>query len=147
MIGGSLAPFGVVLDRLRGSIAPMTNRGGVIGQCPGPIARGIVNRGGVDVMAKNTPLFQPRFLRMARGAQCLPTVVCKPGGANDPPRDHMVYMFAQCDPPRQLARLAQWLFGQLPRPYRLPNGRFIFPVVFPFGPVDCRRGGMIDAHG
>ena len=62
MIGGSLAPFGVVLDRLRGSIAPMTNRGGVVSQCPGPIARGIVNRGGVDVMPKNSTLFQPRFL-------------------------------------------------------------------------------------
>lgn len=31
MIGGGLAPFVVVLDRLRGSIAPMTNRGGVVG--------------------------------------------------------------------------------------------------------------------
>lgn len=56
MIGGGLARLRVVLDRLRGSIAPMTNRGGVIGQCPGPIARGIVNRGGVDVMTENPPL-------------------------------------------------------------------------------------------
>ena len=31
MIGGGLAPFGVVLDRLRGSIAPMHGRGGVVG--------------------------------------------------------------------------------------------------------------------
>ena len=98
MIGGALAPFGVVLDRLRGLIAPMTNRGGVVGQCPGPIARGIVDRGGVDVMAKNSSLFKPRFLRMARLAQCLESIVCKPSWANQPPRDHMVNMHPQCDP-------------------------------------------------
>lgn len=94
MIGGGLAPFGVVLDRLWGSIAPMTNRGGVIGQCPGPIARGIVNRGGVGVMSENSPLFKPRFLRMTRLAQCLKSVVGKPGGANQFPRDDMIDMHA-----------------------------------------------------
>lgn len=62
MIGGALAPFGVGLGCLRGSIAPMTDRGGVVGQCPGPVARGIVDRGGVDVMSENPALFKPGFL-------------------------------------------------------------------------------------
>ena len=61
-IGVGSVPFGVGLGLFAGSIAPMTNRGGVIGQCPGPIARGIINGGGVDVVSENSPLFQSRFL-------------------------------------------------------------------------------------
>jgi hypothetical protein len=61
-IGAGSVPFGVGLGLFAGSIAPMTNRGGVVGQCPGPIARRIVNRGGVDVVSENSPLFKPRFL-------------------------------------------------------------------------------------
>ncbi len=55
----------------------------------------------------------------------------------------MVNMPGQCDPPRMGATLAQGLPGQFPRPYCLPNGRFIFAVVFPFGMVDPCRGGMV----
>lgn len=71
----------------------MHGRGGVIGQCPGPIARGIVNRGGVDVVSENSPLFKPRFLRMTTPAKGLESVVSKPGGANQPPRNNVIDMF------------------------------------------------------
>jgi hypothetical protein len=96
-------------------------------------------------MAKNAPLLKPRFLRMARLAQCLKTVIDKPARAYRFPRDHMIHMIPQRDPPRQLARLTQWGFAKLTRPYRLPNLGFVFPVVFPFGHVDPGRGGMINA--
>jgi hypothetical protein len=59
----------------------------------------------------------------------------------------MINMHGPNNPTRQHARLTQWLFGQLPRPYRLPYGRFIFPIVFPFGFVNRWRGRVIHAHG
>jgi hypothetical protein len=83
---------------------------------------------------------------MARLAQCLKTVIDKPARANRFPWNYMVNVIPQRDPPRQLARLAQWLFGQLPRPYRLPNRGFVFPIIGPFGLVDPGRGGMINTQ-
>jgi hypothetical protein len=62
-------------------------------------------------MSENSPLLEPRFLRMARLAQCLKTVIDKPARVNRFPRDHMIHMITQRDPPRQLARLAQWGFA------------------------------------
>jgi hypothetical protein len=68
-------------------------------------------------------------------------------GANCFPWYDVINMHAQCDPPRQRARLAQWLFAKLTRPDRLPNPGFVFPIIGPFGLVDPGRGGVIDAHG
>jgi hypothetical protein len=65
--------------------------------------------------------------------------------ANQTPCDNVINMIPQRDPPRQLARLTQWGFAKLTRPYRLPNPGFVFPVVFPFGHVNPGRGGMINA--
>jgi hypothetical protein len=98
-------------------------------------------------MAKNAPLLKPRFLRMARLAQCLKTVIDKPARANCFPRDNVINVITQNNPPRQLARLTKGLFRQLPHSYGLPNGRFVFPIIGPFGLVDPGRGGVIDAKG
>jgi hypothetical protein len=57
-------------------------------------------------MAKNAPLFKPRFLRMARLAQCLETVVDETARANRFPSNDVINMHPHNNPPRQLARLA-----------------------------------------
>jgi hypothetical protein len=59
----------------------------------------------------------------------------------------MINMHGPNNPAQQHARLAQWLFGQLPRPYRLPYGRFVFPITFPFCFAYMHRGRVIHAHG
>ncbi len=83
---------------------------------------------------------------MARGAQCLELIVNKCTRADCSPTDHMINVIPQCDPPRQLARLAQWLFAKLTRPDRLPNPGFIFPIIGPFGLVNPGRGRVINAQ-
>ena len=97
-------------------------------------------------MAENAPLLEPRFLRMARLAQCLKTVIDKRARANRAPSYNVIHMIPQRYPPRQLARLAKWLFAKLTRPYCLPNGRFVFPIVGSFDHVDPGRGRVINAH-
>ncbi len=53
----------------------MAPGGVVVADQMGPIAGGVINWPVLGVMAENAPLFKPRFLRMARLAQCLETVV------------------------------------------------------------------------
>jgi len=153
MIGPRLAPgwaVGRVVGPGWGWGASIPGRGGVgigLGHHAAPIPGGIVNNPPVGVMPENPPVFQSRFYRMARGAKRLETVGRECMRPDWFPCNDMINMHGPNNPAQQNARLTQWLFGQLPRPYRLPCGRFVFPITFPFCFAYMHGGRVIHAHG